>query len=90
MKKIFSDFDIIVIEKDPACGVFLKARKPKKYIPNDLSDISLYSMILGRKTKIIPEINEMPLSRKFLLCLKIEMQRFLQKMRKLNSSIFGI
>jgi len=90
MKKIFSDFDIIVIEKDPARGVFLKARKPKKYIPNNLSDISLYSMILGRKTKIIPEINEMPLSRKFLLYLKIKVQNFLQKIRKLNSSIFGI
>jgi SAM-dependent methyltransferase len=76
LKKIFSDFDILTIEKDPELGVFLKAKKPKNYTPVDLSHISLYSMILGQRTRRIPELREMPLSRKFLLFLKIRKQLF--------------
>ena len=46
MRQIFSDFTIETLESDPEePGVFLKARKPANYVPNDLSDYALYSMV---------------------------------------------
>jgi hypothetical protein len=64
MKKIFKDFEIIKLEKDPeAAGVFLKAKKPKNYTrPVDLSEISLYSIVLGKRTKEI--VIKFPFQRK--------------------------
>lgn len=68
MKKIFSDFEIIVLRRDhEAPGVFLKARKPKGYAPADLSDIALYSIILGKRTREIPDLNDAPLTRRYIL-----------------------
>lgn len=70
MHKIFSDFEILVLEKDPlAPGVFLKARKPTDYKPNSLQDTTLYSMILGKRTASIPEIMDMPLLRRLKLSI---------------------
>ncbi len=70
MKKIFRDFEIIALEKDhEAPGVFLKARKPENYVPADLSDILLYSILLGRRTKDIPKFGDAPLVRRLLLRL---------------------
>jgi SAM-dependent methyltransferase len=73
MQKIFSDFEILKLIKDhEAPGVFLKAKKPFNYSPNDLQDIALFSMILGRRTTSIPKLQEMPFSRKAaLLILKV-------------------
>jgi len=64
MGEIFKDFEIIKLEKDPeAPGVFLKARKPKNYVkPADLSNISLYSIVLGKRTKEI--ITKFPFQRR--------------------------
>lgn len=54
MRKIFDDFNIIVLKRDSSAPrVFLKARKPKAFKPNDLSGIALYSIILGKKTRKI-------------------------------------
>jgi len=55
MKEIFKDFEIIKLEKNhEAFGVFIKARKPESYTgPIDLSEISLYSILLGKRTKEI-------------------------------------
>lgn len=60
-KYIFSDFDIIVLEKDKeAPGIFIKARKPNNYNGSvDLSRISLYSMLEGRRINYIPEENKL-------------------------------
>jgi len=70
MHKIFSDFKILVLEKDPlAPGVFLKARKPANYKPNNLQDIALYSMILGKRTISIPEIQDIPFLRRLKLLI---------------------
>jgi SAM-dependent methyltransferase len=64
MKEIFKDFEIIKLEKEPDTpGVFLKARKPKDCASlSDLSEISLYSIILGKRTKEI--ITKFPFQRK--------------------------
>jgi len=65
MQKIFSDFEILKLIRDhEAPGVFLKARKPEPYNPVDLSSIALYSMILGKRTISIPDIRDMPISRR--------------------------
>ena len=41
MRRIFADFEIINLSADwEAPGVFVKARKPKGYMPIDLSDIA--------------------------------------------------
>jgi len=65
MLKIFSDFQIIVLKKDPETpGVFLKARKSLDYKPNDLSGIAIYSVVLGKRTGRIPRPTEMPFTRK--------------------------
>jgi SAM-dependent methyltransferase len=75
MQKIFSDFDIIKLEKDPwAPGVFLKARKPTEFKLNDLSNIELYSMALGKRTRDI--VDRIPSPRK----LRIKMGESLIRM----------
>jgi len=55
MKKIFEDFEIIKLESDiETPGVFLKAKKPNSYSKQaDLSNINLYSMVLGKRTQKI-------------------------------------
>jgi len=67
MRKIFADFEIINLSADwEAPGVFVKARKPEDYKPIDLSSIALYSMVLGRRTKDIPSLKDMPLARRLM------------------------
>ena len=54
MKHIFLDFEILEIEKDrDAPGVFLKARKHKKFIENDLSDYKLYNIVANKRISSI-------------------------------------
>jgi len=65
IRTIFSDFKISHLEKDSVePGVLLKAAKPADYRPNDLHNIALYSMILGKRTTSVPDWYEMPLSRR--------------------------
>jgi SAM-dependent methyltransferase len=50
MKEIFSDCEIVSLEKDPGDpGVFLKVRKPAGFKENDLGGYQLYSMVAGRR-----------------------------------------
>ena len=69
MKKIFSDFDILRLEKDVEPGVFLKAQRPPKWIPKDLSKVKLYSILLNKQVDFIPE--KLPVLRAFRIKLKI-------------------
>ena len=79
MKKIFSDFEIIKLVKDhEASGVFLKAKKISNTLI-DLSNIALYSMILGKRTTLIPKLSDMPLQRRLTL-----------KLSSLNAKLIGI
>jgi hypothetical protein len=72
MKKIFSDFEIIKLIKDhEAPGVFLKAKKT--------SNTALYSMILGKRTTLIPKLSDMPLQRRLTL-----------KLSSINAKLIGI
>jgi SAM-dependent methyltransferase len=68
IKKIFSDFIILFLEKDPlAEGLFLKAHKPERYVKNNLADIALYSIAIGKCTVHTQEIS---IKRKILLGLR--------------------
>lgn len=55
MEKIFSDCEILVLEKDPAKGVFIKVKKPNNFIENDLSNYELYSIVANKRVKQIAD-----------------------------------
>jgi hypothetical protein len=75
MKKIFSDFEIIKLIKDhEAPGIFLKVKKTSNALI-DLSNIALYSMILGKRTTLIPKLSDMPLQRRLILKPSILMDK---------------
>jgi hypothetical protein len=80
MVKIFSDFRIIALKKDPEPGVFLKAQKPINWKPSDINTIELYSIILDKRTNSIPK--KMP----FLRLFKIRFITYIHDLiRKLSS-----
>jgi len=65
MQRIFQDFRILTLEKDEEVpGILLKARKPIEWKPIDLTNMQLYSMVLGTKTELVPQYSDMPLGRK--------------------------
>ncbi len=58
MQVIFSDFIIEVIEKDSIKpGVFIKARKSNAFTENNITDYQLYSIIRGKHTTTVTEID---------------------------------
>ena len=49
---IFSDLTIERLELDPTDpGVFIKARKPRRFVERDLSDLRLYSILRQRRKR---------------------------------------
>ena len=68
IRRIFSDFDIITLTKDHEFpGVFLKAKKPTAYTPTDLSNIAIYSIVLGKRTFNISSMKDMPFAKRLKL-----------------------
>lgn len=56
MKNIFLDCEILTLEKDTEMpGVFIKVKKPSTFVENDLSAISLYSMVVNKRVKEITD-----------------------------------
>jgi 2-polyprenyl-3-methyl-5-hydroxy-6-metoxy-1,4-benzoquinol methylase len=78
MKHIFSDCLIEKLEKDPAKGVFIKAKKIHDFVEKDLADYKLYSILLNKRAKEITEKDIKKYSRRLVLW---------QKIRNLMSSI---
>lgn len=68
MRKIFSDFDIITLKRNIKHHTLIKAKKSVRK-PVDLSNITLYSMIIGRRMLHIPNASDMPLNRRLVLRL---------------------
>lgn len=54
MKNIFSDCKVQKIEKDSR-GVFVKVKKPIKFIENDLINYKLYSIVVDKKVSKIDD-----------------------------------
>jgi hypothetical protein len=56
MENIFSDFEIIALEKDTQVpGVFIKVRKPMDYEENELIDYTLYNIVSNKKVKTLDQ-----------------------------------
>jgi SAM-dependent methyltransferase len=54
MEEIFSDCDILALEKDTDTkGVFIKARKKEDFVERDLSTHMLYSIVANKRVKEI-------------------------------------
>ncbi|MEM3191966.1 MAG: methyltransferase domain-containing protein, partial [Candidatus Parvarchaeota archaeon] len=49
ISQIFSDMEIIKLDKDAEPGVLMKARKPINFVENRYDDIKLYSIVLGKR-----------------------------------------
>ncbi|MDJ0703817.1 MAG: class I SAM-dependent methyltransferase [Leptolyngbyaceae cyanobacterium MO_188.B28] len=56
MKNIFSDSDVLAIEKDyQAPGIFVKVRKPEIFQENDLSEYEIYSMVTNESISALAD-----------------------------------
>ncbi len=56
MMKIFADCEIIALEKDTySPGVFIKLKKPQKFLEKNPTDYELYSIVIGRRVKEITD-----------------------------------
>jgi SAM-dependent methyltransferase len=52
IKQLFSDFQIVALEKDTdSPGVFLKAIKPADFLENNLSKYRLFSIVKNKRSK---------------------------------------
>jgi hypothetical protein len=85
--KKFSDFEILILEKDVEPGILLKAKKPLDWKPNSLEAISLYSMVEGKRVLYVP--GELTITRKFLITAKMYYDNLLisRAVRKLRRRI---
>lgn len=89
IKRIFSDFEIISLEKNPeAPGLFMMARKPKSWKASDLSSIELYSITVGNCIDFIPTMDQIPIVRK--LRMKILASSIGQMFRARSLSILAV
>lgn len=60
MRVIFSDYVIEHLEADAETpGIFLFARKPRNYVPTDLHNLRLYSIIAKRRVNKIAWLDKM-------------------------------
>ena len=82
-KEIFSDLEILSLEKDniKSPGVFIKARKPQNFKERDLSDYKLYSIITNKRMKEITE-KDFYNFYFFKLSLKNKIKEFLKKLAR--------
>ena len=72
LKKIFSDCEIITLERDTtAPGVFLKAKKPAGFLEKDLKNYKLFNVVVDKK---VTELKDIDL-RIFILLQKIISRR---------------
>jgi SAM-dependent methyltransferase len=78
IEKIFADFNIMKLLKDPELpGVLLKAQKPLSYESIDISDYYLYSMLTGNRISDIP--TRFRINRRIRLLLQEKIRRLAQK-----------
>ncbi len=81
MKNIFSDCKILVLDKDFAApGVFIKVKKPNKFVEKDLSHYELYSVVGNKRMNKISDEDFRNLYHRRILK---RMMHFISKMGKL-------
>lgn len=83
MEKIFSDFEIVSLQKDRQDpGLFLKARKPNGFVERDLADIAIYHIVTG-KAEMEPPPKPVLSPRLFLLSSGWYLERAIKDVGKL-------
>lgn len=86
MKKIFSDCDILSLYIKER-NIIMKAKKPKEFIENDLSEIALYNIVVNERVKTID--NHAFRTFKFhRQAVKRKMQKQIYKTRKFLQKLF--
>lgn len=87
-ERIFADFPGAVIERDPvAPGVYFCGQKPVNFHEGDLSEVELYSIILGRRVRAIdPKDLHRPraLARRTRAWMEARFDRYQQFYRRLH------
>lgn len=87
-REIFSDMEIKYLSKDTErVGVFLKSVKPNDFHEKDLSEISLYSIVLGRRLKSI-DLEDKEYKRKLNKIFKHKERKELK--RKIKKSLRNV
>lgn len=90
MKEIFSDFDIITLQKDAESpGIFITARRKETLSEKNLDSISLFSMVLGKRVSHITDEDLHSLHLKKLI-FKMKIREFGHRFIKFIYSIFRI
>lgn len=73
MQAIFSDFQIVSLQKDPSCpGIFLKAVKPQDFYERDLTEYRLYSIVSHRRVKCASALELILVRTLFPVVIKIK------------------
>lgn len=86
MKNIFSDCKILVLDKDfSAPGVFIKVKKPNKFVEKDLSHYELYSVVANKRVNKISDEDFRNLYYRRILKKRVKkrMMHFVSKIGKL-------
>jgi SAM-dependent methyltransferase len=79
MEEIFSDCKILILEKDSqAPGVFVKIKKPNRFVERDLTDYKLYSIVANKR---VGEITDKDFRNFYFrrLILKERLKSFIRK-----------
>ncbi len=85
MKEIFSDCEILNLEKDPeASGVFIKARKPADFNEKNLSEYQLYNILADKRVKEI--FDKIPVQ----LMIKQQIRRSTSAVKRAIAKLLGL
>jgi SAM-dependent methyltransferase len=85
MKNIFSDFEIQALQGDPEIpGVLMKAKKPERFVENNLSEYALYSIVTNRRKRDLLDADFKSFYFKRLK-LKIKLKEFRKKVKSVFS-----
>lgn len=86
-QKIFADMHTIRLENDPESpGVFLKAIKPENFIEKDLTDKSIYEIVLGCKVQSL-DLKNPEFKTKIKRILRQKKQKAKHKLQKAEGKL---
>ena len=84
MRTIFSDCEVLALQADPEMpGVLIKVKKPGKFIENDLSNHTLYSIVVNKR---IQDIRDSDFTNVYFIRLKLKLY-FKQLRRSMRNAL---
>jgi SAM-dependent methyltransferase len=97
VREIFADFHVLRVESDPIePGVFMFARKPPAWRERDLSQIELYSIVNGRRVRVLSMYNRLAytilysIRKGYVLLLPSSVRDPIQRVRRWISSFRSV